>query len=249
MILQRPRTKRASDMRRPQRYNQPYYFWCWSQERAPRCNVGAALIAQGDERRNDIIDDTTMTPMTIATIVIVAAVAANLDVKDATIRKKATAWQWVNAESAARATSVEQRRQKIRERNATSVDVTKRVVATTVSGAYVTRRTPSIIDGRAATTRAAITTKKRSQAKKKKARTTTNTTILPWRWLRPPKRQKQPVVSFLKSRARLLSPTTILMPFSLRWRVFWATVRPFGHLTVRASKKWFGQKLVWSKII
>ncbi len=46
-----------------------------------------------------------MTPMTIATIVIVAA---NLDAKDATIRKKATAWQRANAGSAARATSVKQ---------------------------------------------------------------------------------------------------------------------------------------------
>jgi hypothetical protein len=66
--------------------------------------------------------------------------------------------------------------------------------------------------------------KKRSQAKKKKARTTTNTTILPWQWLRPPKRQKRPVASFLESRARSLSPTTILMPFSPRRRVSWATV-------------------------
>ncbi len=44
-----------------------------------------------------------MMPMTIATIVIVAA---NLDMKDATIRKKATVWRRANAGSAARATSI-----------------------------------------------------------------------------------------------------------------------------------------------
>ncbi len=95
--------------------------------------MGAASIAQGDERRDNIINNTIMTPMTIATIVIVAAVAANLDAKDATIRKKATAWRWANAGSTARVTSVEQRRPKIRERGATSVNTRKRLVVTIAS--------------------------------------------------------------------------------------------------------------------
>jgi hypothetical protein len=100
--------------------------------------VEAASIAQGDERHDDIVNDTTMTLMTIASIVIVAAVAANLDAKDATIRKKATTWQRANAGSAARATSVEQRRQKIHERNATSVNTRKRLVATIASNGCAT---------------------------------------------------------------------------------------------------------------
>jgi hypothetical protein len=99
-------------MGRPQHYNQPYFFWRWSQERAPRRNVGAALIARGEEHHDDIVDDTTMTQMTIATIVIVATVAANLDATDTTVSKKATAWQQANAGSAARATSVKQRSRK-----------------------------------------------------------------------------------------------------------------------------------------
>jgi hypothetical protein len=106
--------KKASNMRRLQCYNQPYFIWRWSQERAPRRNVGAALIARGDKRRDNIVDNTTMTPMTIAMILIVAAVAANLDAKDTTIRKRATAWRRANEGSAARATSIEQQRQKIR---------------------------------------------------------------------------------------------------------------------------------------
>jgi hypothetical protein len=76
------------------------------------CGDRNATINLIDERHDNIIDDMTITPMTIATIVIVAAVAANLDAKDATIRKKANVWQRANPESAARATSVEQRRQK-----------------------------------------------------------------------------------------------------------------------------------------
>jgi hypothetical protein len=95
-------------MQRPQRYKQPYFFGRWSQEKALECNVGVASIARGDEHCDNIVDDTTMTPMTIARIVILAAVDANLDTKDATIRKKATAWQRANAGSAARAMSVEQ---------------------------------------------------------------------------------------------------------------------------------------------
>ena len=134
------------------------------------------------------------------------------------------AWRRTSAGSAARETIVEQRRQRKLRRDAMSINATKRVVATTASGAYATRHTPSIINGQAATTRAATTTKKRSRARKKKARTTTNTTILLWRWLRPPKRQKRPVASFLKSRARSSSPTTTLMPFLPRQRVSWATV-------------------------
>jgi hypothetical protein len=125
-------------MRRPQRYNQPYFWGRWSQEKALERNVGAASIARGNERRDDILDDTTMTPMTIATIVIVAAVATDLDAKDATIRKKVTAWQQANAGSAARATSVEQQRQKIRERDAMSVNMRKRLVATIASNSCAT---------------------------------------------------------------------------------------------------------------
>jgi hypothetical protein len=125
-------------MRRLQQYNHPYFFGCWSQEKALESNVGAASIARGDERRDDIVDDTMMTPMTIATIVIMAAVAANLNAKDATIRKKVTAWQRANAGSAARAMSVDQRRQKIRERNATSVNTRKRSVATIASNGCAT---------------------------------------------------------------------------------------------------------------
>ncbi len=179
-------------------------------------------------------------PMTIATILIVAAVAANLDAKDVTIRKKATTWQRANAGSVARATSVEQQRQKIRERDAMSVNTRKRLVATIASNGCATTSSND---------ESCNNNKKRSRAAKKKARTTTSMTILPWRWLLPPKRQRRPVALFLESRARLSSPMTTLMPFSPRRQVFWATVRPFGHLTVRASKKGFGQKLVWSKII
>ncbi len=93
------------------------------------------MIARGDERRDDNVNDTTMMPMMIATIVIVAT---NLDAKDATIRKKATAWRRANAGSAARATSVEQQRQKIREHNATSVNTRKRSVATIASNGCAT---------------------------------------------------------------------------------------------------------------
>jgi hypothetical protein len=125
-------------MRRPQRYNQPYFLGHWSQEKALKRNVGAASITRGDKRSANIVEDTTMTPMTITTIVIVAAVAANLDVKDATIRKKATAWRRANAGIAARATSVKQRRGKIRERDATSVNTRKRSVGTIASNGCAT---------------------------------------------------------------------------------------------------------------
>jgi hypothetical protein len=107
-------------MRRPQRYNQPYFLGRWSQEKALERNVGAASIARGNKRRNDIINNTTMTLMTIATIVIVAAVAANLDMKDGTIRKKVTAGDG-------------QTREVPQERQASSNDV-KKTVSTTQQG-------------------------------------------------------------------------------------------------------------------
>ncbi len=45
--------------------------------------------------------------MMIATIAIVAAMAAELDASNATINKKATTWRWASAESAASMTIVE----------------------------------------------------------------------------------------------------------------------------------------------
>jgi hypothetical protein len=193
-------------MRRPQRYNQPYFFGRWSQEKALDRNVGAASIAQGNERRDDIIDDTRMTPMTIATIMIVAAVAANLDAKDATIKSEKR-----------RLRGDGQMREAPQKQRALSNDVKKSVSTTqralTQGKGRLQRLQVTAAQGRTAMIRAATTTKKWSRVAKKKARTTTSMTISPWRWLRPPKRQRRPVTSFLKSCVRSSSPTTTLMLF------------------------------------
>ncbi len=54
-------------------------------------------------------------------------------------------------------------------RNAMSINATERAVATTVSGAFATRRTPTSFAGGAVTTIAATTCKKQSRAKKRLA--------------------------------------------------------------------------------
>ncbi len=139
------------------------------------------------------------------------------------------------------------------EQRASSNDVKKSMSAmqwaSTQGKGWLQQLQATAAQQRAVMTRATTTTKKRLQVAKKKARTTTSMTILPWRWLHLPKRQRQPVVLFLESCTRSSSLTTTLMPFLPRRRVFWVTVRPFGHLTVCASKKGVRQKLVWSKII
>jgi hypothetical protein len=64
-------------------------------------------LRDGSRDEGRIAIDTTM--MMIVMIAIVAAMAAELDVSNATINGKATTWQWVSAESATSMTIVERK--------------------------------------------------------------------------------------------------------------------------------------------